>query len=155
VLDSLKPVGYHVWLNADTVFVFVLDSGDAAAPGCGGSAEILARDVRRTLLVPRRRAVSYVQNDSLGRWVRSLEPTSGAGENVAPLPDGTEFYAWTPQGELLSTRGNELVRWSKESTQWETVARFSEPGLRKITRLAVSPAGDRIALVGEDGTPPQ
>ena len=156
VLDSVKPVGYHAWLNADTVFVFVLGTPATLrrAELARGTAETLASNIGRTLLlVPGRRALSYVQNDSSGRWIRSLDPVSGAGENLAPLPDGTEFYAWTPQGELLSTRANELVRWNALGG-WETVARFIEPGLRKITRLAVSPAGDRIALVGEDAPSP-
>jgi WD40 repeat protein len=157
VLDSIKPVGYHVWLNPDTVFVFVLGTPSTLrrAELARGTAEILASDIGRTLLlVPGRRAVSYLQRDSSGGWVRAIDPVTGAGEILARLPEGTEFYAWTPQGELLSTRANELVRWSKASTQWETVARFTEPGLRKITRLAVSPAGDRIALVGEDAPSP-
>ncbi|HEV8598170.1 MAG TPA: hypothetical protein VGQ69_02310 [Gemmatimonadales bacterium] len=157
VLDSIKPVGYHVWLNADTVFVFVLGTPATLrrAELARGSAEILARDIGRTLLlIPGRRGVSYVQRDSSGGWIRAIDPVSGDGENLARLPEGTEFYAWTPQGELLSTRANELLRWSSESKQWETVTRFSEPRLRKITRLAVSPAGDRIALVGEDAPSP-
>jgi WD40 repeat protein len=156
LLDSIKPVGYHVWLNADTVFVFVLGTPATLrrAELAHGSAEILARDIGRTLLlIPGRRAVSYVQRDSSGGWIRSLDPVSGAGENLARLPEGTEFYTWTREGELLSSRGNELLRFSTPSKQWERVASFSEPGLRRITRLAVSPKGDRIALVGEDGPP--
>ena len=156
VLDTIKPVGYHVWLNADTVFVFVLGSPATLrrALPARGTAEIVARDVGRTLLlVPGKHRVSYVQRDSSGGWIRSLDPASGSSEALAPLPEGTEFYAWTPEGELLSTRGNALLRFDPKARQWETLAQFSEPGLRKITRLAVSPRGDRIALVGEDGTP--
>jgi WD40 repeat protein len=156
VLDSIKPVGYHVWLNRDTVFVFVLGTPATLrrAELAEGSAVVLARDIGRTLLLlPGRRGISYVQRDSGGGWIRTLDPTSGAGENLARLPEGTEFYAWTPAGELLSTRGNQLVRWNSGTRAWETVAQFSEPGLQKITRLAVSPQGDRIALVGEDAVP--
>jgi len=156
VLDTIKPVGYHVWLNADTVFVFVLGSPATLrrALPARGTAEIVARDIGRTLLlIPKQHRVSYVQRDSSGGWIRSLDPVSASSEAIAPLPEGTEFYAWTPEGELLSTRGNALLRFDPKARQWETLAQFSEPGLRKITRLAVSPRGDRIALVGEDGTP--
>ncbi len=156
VLDTIKPVGYHVWLNADTVFVFVLGTPATlrrALPG-RGTAEIVAKDIGRTLLlVPGQHRVSYVQRDSATGWIRSLDPVSGASEAIAPLPQGTEFYAWTPQGDLLSTRGNALLRFDAKSKQWVSVAQFTQPGLQKITRLAVSPRGDRIALVGEDGTP--
>jgi len=157
VLDSIKPVGYHVWLNADTVFVFVLGSPATLrrAEVAHGSAVVLARDIGRTLLrIPGRHAVSYVQRDSAGGWIRALDPVAGTSENLARLPEGNEFYAWTPQGELLSARGNRLLRWRTAAQTWETVREFSEPGLQKITRLAVSPDGERIALVGEDAPPP-
>jgi hypothetical protein len=32
---------------------------------------------------------------------------------------------------------------------WQQVADFTAAGLRKITRLAVSPKGDRLALVAQ------
>ena len=156
LLDSIKPVGYHVWLNADTVFVFVLGSPATLrrAELAHGTAQILAKDIGRTLLqIPGRRAISYVQRDSSGGWIRSLDPVSGSGENLARLPEGNEFYTWTPGGELLSARGNRLLRWDAGKGSWETVAEFSEPGLQRISRLAVSPAGDRIALVGEEARP--
>jgi len=156
LLDSIKPVGYHVWLNPDTVFVFVLGSPATLrrAELAHGTAVILAKDIGRTLLrVPGRRAISYVQRDSSGGWIRSLDPVTGAGENLARLPEGNEFYTWTPGGELLAARGNRLLRWDTGAAGWETVAEFAEPGLQRITRLAVSPAGDRIALVGEEARP--
>jgi hypothetical protein len=156
LIDSLRPIGYHAWLDADTVFVFVLGTPATLrrVELAHGRAETLARDIGRTLLrIPGRHAVSFVQRDSSGGWIRSLDPVSGASEPLAPLPAGTEFYAWTPWGELLSTRGNQLVRWDAGSRQWETIAQFSEPGLQKMSRLAVSPSGDRIALVGEDAVP--
>jgi hypothetical protein len=156
LLDSIKPVGYHVWLNADTVFVFVLGSPATLrrAELAHGTAVTLANDIGRTLLrVPGRRTISYVQRDSSGGWIRSLDPLTGAGENLARLPEGNEFYTWTPGGELLSARGNRLLRWDAGTGSWETVAEFTEPGLQHISRLAVSPAGDRIALVGEEARP--
>lgn len=156
VLDTIKPVGYHVWLNADTVLVFVLGTPATLrrALPARGTADIMARDIGRTLLlVPGQHRVSYVQRDSSTGWIRSLDPVSGNSEAIAPLPQGTEFYAWTPQGDLLSTSGNSLVRFDSKTKQWETVAQFGVPGLKKITRLAVSPRGDRIALVGEDSAP--
>ena len=157
VLDSIKPVGYHAWLNRDTVLVFVLGTPATLrrAELKRGSGEILARDIGRTLLlVPGTRRLSYVQRDSSGGWIRSIDPVSGEGENLARLPEGTEFFTWTPAGDLLSTQRNTLVRWDREMGAWVPVGHFLDPGLQRITRLAVSPKGDRIALVGEDAKTP-
>lgn len=156
ILDSIKPVGYHAWLNADTVFVFVLGSPATLrrAELAHGTAEIVARDIGRCIsLVPGRRAISYVQRDSAGGTIRSLDPVTGSSTELIRLPEGTEFYAWTPNGEMLSARGNELLRWRAGDKAWSPVASFPEPGLRRISRIAVSGAGDRVALVGEEPAP--
>lgn len=156
ILDSIKPVGYHAWLNADTVFVFVLGQPATLrrAELAHGTAEILARDIGRGIFkIPGRRAISFVQRDSSGGTIRSLDPVTGAATDLVRLPQGNEFYTWTPDGALLSASGNRLLRWRSGDAGWSEVARFTEPGLQKISRIAVSPSGDRIALVGEEPAP--
>lgn len=156
ILQTIKPVGYHTWLNPDTVFVFVLGTPatlQRAAVG-SGVAEVVARDIGRGLaLIPGRHAISYVQRDSGaagGASIREIDPVSGSGRTLAPLPAGNEFFAWSPQGELLSARRNELLVWREGTQSWDVIARFADPGLQRISRIAVSPAGDRVALVGEE-----
>ena len=153
ILDSIKPVGYHAWLNADTVFVFVLGQPATLrrAVPAHGTVDIVARDIGRSIFrIPGRHAISFVQRDSAGGTIRSLDPVTGAATDLVRLPQGTEFYAWTPDGTLLSSSGNRLLRWRAGDPAWSELARFSEPGLQKLSRIAVSNAGDRIALVGEE-----
>jgi dipeptidyl aminopeptidase/acylaminoacyl peptidase len=156
LLDSIRPIGYHTWLNADTVFVFVLGTPATLrrAELTHGTAAIVATDIGRALLkVPDRRAVSYAQRDSAGYWVRVIDPVTAQGESLVLLPAGNEFFIWTPDGTLLSASGNRLLRWHAGDPDWSEVVRFSEPGLQQISRLAISPAGDRLALVGGEPAP--
>jgi len=158
LLDSIRPIGYHTWLNPDTVFVFVLGSPATLrrAELARGTAAVVASDIGRALLkVPGRRAVSYAQRDSTGFLVRTIDPVTGQGETLIRLPEGNEFFIWLSDGSLLSASGNRLLRWRAGEKDWSEVTRFTEPGLQRITRLAVSPAGDRLALVGVDPVPPQ
>lgn len=157
LLDSIRPIGYHTWLNADTVFVFVLGTPATLrrAELAGGTAAIVASDIGRALLkVPGRRAVSYAQRDSAGYQVRVIDPVTGQGETLVRLPVDNEFFIWLPDGALLSASGNRLLRWRAGEKEWTEVARFAEPGLQRITRLALSPSGDRLALVGAEPAPP-
>jgi hypothetical protein len=157
LLDSIRPIGYHTWLNADTVFVFVLGSPATLqrAELAGGSAAVVARDIGRGLArVPGRRAISYAQRDSSGLSIRTIDPVSGAGETVIRLPAGNEFFAWTASGDLFSANGNRLLLLRPGDKDWTELARFADPGLQQISRLAVSPSGDRIALVGAEPGPP-
>ena len=156
VLDSIKPVGYHTWLNWDTVFVFVLGSPPTLrrAELGRGTAQVMASNIGRALaVVPGRRAVSYVQQDSASGWVRALDPVTGAGESLVALPAGAAFFAWLGSDELLTASGNRLLLWKRGAADWVEVARFSEPGLQQISRLAVSPGGDALALVGNEPAP--
>jgi hypothetical protein len=158
VLDSIKPVGYHAWLNADTVFVFVLGQPATLrqAEPARGTATTIASDIGRSILrIPDRHAVSFIQRDSAGGMIRSLDPGTGSINDLVRLPAGAEFFAWTPDGDILSASGNRVLRWRSGQPTWEVVAQFGEPGLQKMSRLAVSPKGDRIALVAEETSPPK
>jgi hypothetical protein len=55
--------------------------------------------------------------------------------------------AWTPHRTLLMAHGGSLHAWAWGSKEWEIVADLSALGLRNVTRMAVSPKGDWIALV--------
>ncbi|HEX9755827.1 MAG TPA: hypothetical protein VGA42_08960, partial [Gemmatimonadales bacterium] len=67
---------------------------------------------------------------------------------VAPALLGVQDHAWLPDGSLLQARGNRLYRWTPGRPGWELLRVFTEPGLASISRLAVTPKGDRLALVG-------
>jgi len=155
VLEQIKPVGYHAWLDPGTVFIFVLGNPATLqrADVRSGKAEVLARDIGRSILrIPGRRAISFAQRDTAGGplTLRELDLATGSVSPIAPLPRGNEFVAWSPQGELLSATGNALLVWNRPAGGWDTIARFSEPGLQRISRLAVSPTGDQLALVGDE-----
>jgi hypothetical protein len=46
-------------------------------------------------------------------------------------PDWAKVYQWNP----------------RRGPDWEEIADFSADGLTNVTRLAVSPSGDRLAIV--------
>jgi len=54
---------------------------------------------------------------------------------------------------LLMAKGTKLYEWRAGTTDLHEIADFAAQGLTTITRLAVSPRGDRLALVAADRTP--
>ena len=63
-----------------------------------------------------------------------------------------EDYAWTPDGKLLMGQGAKLFVWDPTlGGDWREIADLGSAGIGGITRLAVSPLGDRLALVAERG----
>lgn len=154
VLDSIKPVGYHAWADGHTLVLFVLGSpstlqiADASSRGAHG--EVVARDIGRSLQrIPGRPSVSFVQRDSVaGPWLEELDTRTHRETKLVKAPPGADFFAWTPGGIVLTASGTKLYQWDpRRGSAWDEVADFAAAGLSSVTRLAVSPQGDRLAIV--------
>jgi WD40-like Beta Propeller Repeat len=162
VLADVKPVGYHAWADDRTLALFVLGQPSTLrlADTATGSADVLARDIGRTIQrIPGGGTISFVEREGGGRegtaarlWIRELDPkTRRITPLVAALPGATEAYhAWAPDGWLLSAEKDVLYGWRRGQADWIRLADLATLGLRGVSRLAVSPNGDRIALVTQN-----
>jgi hypothetical protein len=153
VLRDVRPVGYHVWVDVDRVLVFLLGNPAtlAIADRRNGSVRSVARNVGRSLhRIPGTASLSFPQRVDTLWWVTRVDPATLAVTPVAPALLGIQDHAWLPDGTLLQARGNRLYRWTPGLPGWELLRVFTEPGLATISRLAVSPRGDRLALVGQE-----
>jgi hypothetical protein len=156
VLRDIKPVGYHAWLDDRTLALFVL--GDPAtlqiADVRTGAAQVAARGIGRSLQRVPGGGVSFVQRAGSGaeRSMTISEVTMVNGKAVTRVlttaaPAATdEFVAWTPDGTLLMSAAGKLYSW-RAGGEWQVVADLDRLGLKSVTRLAVSPGGDWLALV--------
>lgn len=159
VLPDIKPVGYHAWLDADTLALFVL--GDPAtlqiADTRTGTAIVAATDIGRSLQRIPGGGVSYVQRgrNAEGRTLTifqvSLEQGKAVTSPITPAVPGAtdEFVAWTPDGALLMAAAGKLYAWRRGDLHWTAVADLDALGLKGVTRLAVNPAGSLLALVAQ------
>jgi hypothetical protein len=152
VLTDIKPVGYFAWGDDHTVGMFVL--ADSATPSTfrladtrSGRAPIVAYNVGRSIhKVPGKHAITFTHRVP-ELWIKELDLDT---QSVRPLIAllGNEYYAWTPDGVLLTAEGSKLFRWDPAAGgTWEEVADFGDKGIDGLTRLAVSPEGDWVALV--------
>ncbi len=156
VLEQVKPVGYHAWASDHTLVLFVLGSPATlqVADDRTGSAEIKASNIGRALAkVPGRDVVTFLQQvkDSAS-WISELDLRTGATKRLMNPPKGAEYHAWTPDGQLLTATGSQVLRWS--GSDWTVLADFESAGVRRASRLAVSPRGNWIAFVADDRTTP-
>ena len=166
ILGDVKPVGYHAWIDERTVALFVLgERGYAAtlqvADTQSGKAQVVASNIGRSLQRTPSGAISFVQREAgsadappavMVKQLFSAKAPEQASITVEPLvrpPSGATdpYLAWTPDGTLLVAVNSIIYRWRAGETGWTAVANLGGFGLREVSRLAVSPKGDRIAIV--------
>jgi hypothetical protein len=157
VFADIKPVGYHAWLDVNTVAMFIL--GEPATLQVGdvrtGKTEVVASDIGRSLQPVPGGGVSFIQRAGQGpqrTMTVSLLTAGGKGRTtkmLTPLAPGAteEFVVWMPDGTLLMAADGQLHAWKQGEKEWRAIADLSALGLRNVSRLAVSPKGDRLALV--------
>ena len=85
------------------------------------------------------------------KWeIRSLNPNTKETELIAYTLPNSKDLCWTINGTILMGRGDVLYKLNPTTDiRWKKVASLKKYGVKNITRLATSPNGNRIAIVGE------
>ena len=156
VLTDVKPVGYHAWVDASTVALFVLGPPATlrVADVKTGKAEIVAEGIGRSLhRIPGTRAVSFVQREASGEfWIKQVDVDAKKVEPIVKTPNLTgsndRDMAWTPDSKtILLSSGSSVVAWTRGASEWSELFDATAHGLGTPSRLAVSPKGDAVAIV--------
>jgi dipeptidyl aminopeptidase/acylaminoacyl peptidase len=149
VINDLKPVGYHAWLDAENVVSFVLGSPNALVHTDVKSqkSDTLGQNIGRSLLsLPQKGGFSFTQRVDSSFVVKVMEwPSKGIRDLVA-MPRGAQDLVWVNKDVLLAGAGAELQSWKTGAKTWTPIV---VEGLTNISRLAISPDGKWIAIVAE------
>ncbi len=168
VIENVKPVGYHLWLDARTLALFVLGADGqphtlqlvTLAKDRPQAVEVstLHANVGRSLQrVPRKGQVfSFVHKLAPDNWlIKLVDVAAHKTTTLVKTLTNSEDLTWLPDGTLLMARDAKLFRLDPaHDTDWHEAADLSDAGLTKITRLVLSPKGDRLALVAQSVTKP-
>ena len=153
LLENVKPVGYHAWIDGERLALFVLGQPATlrlARPG-PGEAETVASDIGRSIhRIPGKRAVSFVQREGEGKFVvKELNVDNKQISVLTATVEGSSDRdtAWTPDGTLLMSARTKLFAWSPKTSGWREVYDVAPHKLGNVSRMAVSPDGKAIAIV--------
>ena len=155
LVENVKPVGYYAWGDATTLFMFVLGSPPTLQRGTrgAGAATILADSIGRSIHPIPGGGVSVVVKASPDEWwITRVDPATNAMERLVRTRPGQEDYAWMPDGSIVMAEGATVYRWT-QGGEWKELARLTDPGLASVTRMAVSPDGTWLAVVGMRAAP--
>ena len=158
ILRNIKPVGYFAWLDSTMLALFVLGSPNTLqiADTRGGQAQTITTNIGRSLQrVPRSRRASYVHRVD-NKWIlETVEPPEVPGgsfdvDTIGVLPDSADYVVWKSPTELFTAAGSRLLRMRLPEKTWTLVEDLSAKGIRRISRLALSPDGSRLAIVADE-----
>jgi len=157
LLENIKPVGYHAWIDDTRLALFILGSGGTPATlqiadTKTGAATVAATGIGRSVLIrPKTGTISYLATGETPRVFKEFDLKKNESATlVAPL-EGSQDAAWTPDGRLIMARGTAIAAWRPGAPDWEPLASLPIDPQRpmNITRIAVSPDGKWLAFVSD------
>lgn len=154
LLPDIKPVGYHAWVDPDRVALFVLGEPNSLqlASVRTGKGEVVANGIGRSLhRIPGTRLVSFVHREPSGEyWIKQIDVDAKQIEPVTKVVEGAtdRDMAWMPDGKtILMSGGSKVFSWTRGGPGWTEVFDAAPHNLGAVSRIAVSPKSDAIAIV--------
>ncbi len=127
ILAGINPVGYHTWIDADRLVLFVL--GQQGKPATlqiasvkTGQSDVVADNIGRSLhRIPNTRLASFVQREGSGEfWIKQIDVSSKKIDPLVKAVEGSSDrdYAWMPDGKtILMAAGTKVMSWTRLSSE--------------------------------------
>jgi hypothetical protein len=155
IIDNLT-VGYHLWADNSHLVLFVL--GAEGSPNTlhymrlpTKEDTVLASNIGRSFhKVTDERAFTFIQKGESANKIMKFNTETSKLSEVGPTIGKGEDIALTQEGHVITSDGTKLFfrLLGKSSKGWQPVEILQGAELLKsVTRIAVSPNGEKIAIV--------
>lgn len=149
VLENVKPVGYHLWQDENTLLLYILGEPSTLqrADVRTGKAEKITDNIGRSLQkIPGSKAASFVRkNEKDEWWIHQIDLAGNIKPIVKALPTEEHDFTWAPDGTILIANRSKLYGYKPEKdSDWRLLVDLKTPG---VTRLAMSPDSKYLAFV--------
>ncbi|CAD5273851.1 MULTISPECIES: hypothetical protein [unclassified Imperialibacter] len=145
-------IGYHAWRDDNTLVSFVLGEPQTLQISnlSAKTNTIVASNIGRSIHnIPGSQLISFLQNrEGQPALIQSLDTETAKIETICEAMADSQDMAWTPDGKIIMGQGSKLFTWSASTKAWIEIAELASTfQLKGITRLAVGPKGDKLAVV--------
>jgi hypothetical protein len=150
VIISSLTVGYHAWLDNNTLYIFVLGEPLTLHRYLVSEKkdEVIESNIGRSVQkVPGKTKISFVHKATPDKWtIKTIE--GNVAQEIGETLKAREDLAWTPDGKLIMSDGEKLfISEATSPLNWKEIKLNASLALKGITRLAVSNDGTRLAVV--------
>jgi hypothetical protein len=153
VLINTLKVGYHTWIDANSLLLFVLaDSTNNLHEYNLVTKQntIIAQKPGRSLhKIPNKNAFSFIDKTNPEQWViKQFDPATKKVSPIINTIGKSEDICWTPNGYILTSDGERIYACKPNSgKEWQLIDTKGLPMLTKITRMALNSDNTKLALV--------
>ena len=153
VLIDNMIVGYHVWADNSHLGLFVLGEPNTLhylrLPTKVDT--VIAQNIGRSLhKIPGQSSISFVHKVAENEWIiKKLDSKTHGVSSIATSLPGREDLTWTHDGRILMSDGEKLFYLTpKKGKEWRAInVKSGAEVLKKVTRLAASSDGKKLAVV--------
>lgn len=148
-----EPVGYYSW-NHKTGYILYWSRYGFSIRLVHQDRELshyVTGDAIPTTphIIPGSDCFSFMHQQGNGEvWIKELNPETLAVRPLTAVLGNNRNYGWTPLGKILMCKDTQLHRWSQDTRKWEFVVDLASMGVKDVTRVAISPNGKHLAVVG-------
>ena len=153
LLENLK-VGYHAWFHKKMIVSFIL--GDPATLEVSNLKYKIRypidKNIGRSIYkIPNTELISYISLEEEEPEIYSINPINSEKKYIADALTDSQDMAWTPNGTMIMGKDDKLYKLKPGiDKDWVEFASLESFGLTGITRLAISPLGNKIAIVVDE-----
>ena len=151
VLEKVDSVGYHIWYNKGTMGVFILTEPATLqiVQTWNQVPHIVADSIGRCFRMMGDEILFYTEKTKDGKDQLCQFILPGMATKKLDVIMESEDYAFFNHDNIVYGKNSELYFIPSFDTSKKKTIDLSKYGIKKITRLAVSPDGKKIAIVAE------
>jgi hypothetical protein len=150
VHEGTDSIGYHTWLNADTILYYKLTEPHSLRVldlKTNKDVWICNHPVRAFKKIGNSSRFIYAIKDSISTQFRIYNPAIRESSLYATYPSVNEDFIWHPELGLIKSEGSDLMNYNDKTNTWEVLFSFKNLGIVKITRFVFDNKTKQLALV--------
>jgi len=149
-------VGYYLWFNEKTLISYII--GDTESLQVSNLKykikypiqKNIGRSIQKIPFAASLGAnlISFISLEHEVPEIYSIDPINSNIKYITDALEGSQDLVWTKNGCMLMGKGNSIYKFCPEKDNtWCPIEIVCELPLDGITRIAISPNGDKIAIV--------
>lgn len=150
VHENTDSIGYHTWLNADTLLYYKLTEPHSLRVldlKTNKDVWICDHPSRSFKKIGNNSKFIYAIKDSISTQFRIYDPTLKESKVYTTYPSINEDFIWHPELGLIKSENADLLKYNDQTKNWEILFNFSSVGIKKITRFVFDFKTKQLAVV--------